>query len=85
MIYVMKHRNGTYFHSKNRIILYESQEQAMVYLEAFIQYAVNRATQEKGHMAAMTMPMEIQSNTVVLPIDFDIDKSNCETVYLKDL
>lgn len=85
MLYVIKHRDGTYFHKDGKIILYDSPEQATVYLQAFIPYAQNRLLQEGKHMEAMTSPMSIQNNIEFMEVDFDIDKIECGVIYMKDL
>ena len=86
MLYVIKHKNGTYFHNNGRIILYESPEQAMRFLEAFINYAMNRLAQEGAdHMELMSAPLVIQSNSHIMEIDFDIDNVECGTVYVTDI
>lgn len=85
MLYVIKDSEGYYFHNKGRIILYESPEQANRFLEAFIQYAVQRVAQEQGGHAAMTVPITIMSNSRLMPVDFDINNVECGTVYATDL
>lgn len=86
MLYVIKHTDGSYFHNKGKIILYETPEQATRYLQEFIQYAVNRLAQEGvNHMELMTAPMIIQSHSRIMNIDFDIDDVECGTVYATDL
>lgn len=86
MLYVIKHTDGTYFHNKGKIILYETPEQATRYLQEFIQYAVNRLHQEGvNHMELMTAPMVIQGHSRIMEIDFDVDKVECGTVYATDL
>lgn len=75
-----------YWHNKGRIILYETQNQAQRYIQEFIQYATNRIAQESGDpMVAMTAPMTIMTNSVVIPVDFDIDNVECGTVYVTDI
>ena len=87
MLYVIKHNNGTYFHNKGRIILYESPDQTMRFIQAFIQYAVNRLANEGelNKIELMTIPMTIQSQLHIMEADFDIDKVECGTVYATDL
>ena len=86
MLYVIKHSNGTYFHNKERIILYESPEQATRFLKEFIEYAMNRLVQEGAdHMEIMTVPMTVQMNSQIMNVDFDIDEVECGTVYATDL
>lgn len=86
MLFVIKHSNGTYFHNKGRIILYESPEQATRFLKEFIEYTMNRLVQEGAdHMEIMTVPMTVQMNSQIMNIDFDIDEVECGTVYATDL
>ena len=86
MLYVIKHNSGEYFHNKGRIILYESPDQAMRFIQAFINYAMNRLAQEgKNQMELMTAPITIQNNSHIMEVDFDIDKVECGTVYATDL
>jgi hypothetical protein len=86
MLFVIKHSNGTYFHNKGRIILYESPEQATRFLKEFIEYAMNRLVQEGAdHMEIMTVPMTVQMNSQIMNVDFDIDEVECGTVYATDL
>lgn len=86
MLFVIKHSNGTYFHNKGRIILYESPEQATRFLKEFIEYTMNRLVQEGAdHMEIMTAPMIIQTHSRIMEIDFDVDTVECGTVYAIDL
>lgn len=86
MLFIIKHSNGTYFHNKGRIILYESPEQATRYMQEFIEYAMNRLVQEGANqMEIMTVPMTVQMNSHIMNIDFDIDEVECGTVYATDL
>ena len=86
MVYVIKHRDGTYFHNKGRILLYETPEQAMRYIEGFINYTMNRLAQEGANqIEIMTAPMTIQSNSVIMEADFDIDNVECGTIYATDV
>lgn len=86
MLYIIKYINGTYFHNNGRIILYESPEQAMRFLEAFINYAMNRLVQEGANqIEIMTVPMTVKNNSRIMEIDFDIDNVECGTVYAADL
>lgn len=86
MLFVIKHSNGTYFHNKGRIILYESPEQATRFLEEFINYAMNRLVREGANqMEIMTVPMTVQMNSHIMNIDFNIDEVECGTVYATNL
>ena len=83
-MFVIKTRDGCYFHNKGRIILYESQNQAQKYIEEFIQYAMARVAQGDP-MASMSAPITIMQNSVIMPVDFDIDNVECGTVYVTDI
>lgn len=86
MAYIIKHRNGTYFHNKGRIILYETPDQATRFIEAFIHYTMNRLAQEGANqIEIMTAPMTIQSQSQIMEVDFDIDNVECGTVYVTDI
>lgn len=86
MIYIIKHRDGTYFHNKGKILLYETPEQATRYIEGFINYTMNRLAQEGANqIEIMTAPMTIQSNSVIMEADFDIDNVECGTIYATDI
>ncbi len=86
MLYIIKHRNGTYFHNKGRIILYETPDQAARFLQAFIEYAMGKLAQEGANQfEIMTVPMTIQSQSQIMEIDFDVDNVECGTVYVTDI
>lgn len=86
MLYVIKHTDGTYFHNKGKIILYETPEQATRFLQEFIQYAISRLIQEGTNpMQAMSSSMIIQSHSRIMEIDFDMNTVECGTVYATDL
>ena len=87
MLYVIKHSSGTYFHNKGKIILYESPDQAMRFIQEFINYAMNRLAQDENvnRMELLTVPITIQNNSYIMEVDFDIDKVECGTVYATDL
>lgn len=83
-MFVIKTRDGQYFHNKGRIILYETQNQAQRYIEEFIQYALARVAQEDP-MKAMSVPITVMQNSVITPVDFDIDSVECGTIYVTDI
>ena len=85
MLYVIKANNGTYFHNKGRIILFESKNQATRYLNEFIEYALLRLAQEGNPQKIMSAPIIIENNSNIMPVDFEIDKVECGTVYASDL
>jgi len=85
MPFVIKHSNGTYFHNKGRIILFETNEQAVRFLQAFSVYAKQRLISERRNQEAMMCTITIQTNSHIMPIDFQIDKVECGTVYVTDI
>lgn len=86
MLYVIKHADGTYFHNKGKIILYETPNQAARFLEEFTQYAMNNLAQQGCNpMGAMPYLMMFQAQCRIMNIDFDINDVECGTVYATDL
>ena len=86
-MFVIKHPSGQYFHKDRQIILYESPEQAQIYLEAFAQYGLNRTAQEMEHpMEIMEFQQEL-SQCQIMPIDFDIEqqKDKVKTIWMHEL
>lgn len=83
---VIMHQSGLYFHNKGRIILFTSQEEAQYFLELFSQYSMQRLLQE-GHqpMSIMSIPMVLQGECKIVPVDFDIEKIECGTVMASEL
>ena len=84
-MFVIQHVSGTYFHNKGRIILYESDQEAVNYLNAFIQYAMNRLAKEGRVGEVMRVPIFASRECRIIPADFDIDEVKCGTVWSKDL
>ena len=85
MLYIMKNADGYYFHCKGKIILFESVQQAQIYLQRFIQWGAQKHLENGDQGAAMTFPMIVQSQTKLMEIDFDPDTVPCGTVYATDL
>lgn len=86
MVYIIKHRNGTYFHNNGRILLYETPEQAMRFLQDFTNHTMNKLAQEGvNQIGIMTTPMTIQGNSIIMEADFDIDNVECGTIYATDV
>ena len=76
-MFVIKTRDGQYWHVKQQIILYRTPEEARAHLEGFMQYAMNRIAAEQGGMDPFQV-MEMQTailQCMILPIDFDIDRN----------
>ena len=84
-MFTIQHASGTYFHNKGRIILYESEQEAVNYLNAFINYAMNRLAQEGRVGEVMRVPMFASHECRILPVTFDINEVECGTVWAKDL
>lgn len=84
-MYVIKQRDGTYFHKDGKIILFENENQINEFLNYFIQYSVNRLAREGRKQEAMTAPMTIMSGSIVMPVDFDIETVPCGVVWAGDL
>ena len=85
MPFIIKHSDGRYFHNKGRIILFETDNQAVRFLQDFIVYAQQRLLQEGNQHEAMICPITIQSNSHIMPIDFRIEDAECGTVYVTDI
>lgn len=84
-MFVAIHQSGLYFHNKGRIILFELQQEAQYFLELFSQYSMQRLAQDGQVMAAMQVPMILQSECNVMPVNFDIEKVECGTVLASEL
>lgn len=83
---VIMHQSGLYFHNKGRIILFTSQEEAQYFLELFSQYSMQRIAQEQQDpMAVMQVPMVLQGECRIMPVNFDIEKIECGTVMASEL
>ena len=85
MLYVIKQQDGTYFHKDGKIILFESKSEINQFLNIFTQYSVNRLTRERRMSEAMSAPIRIMSESMAIPIDFDINKVECGTIYAKEI
>jgi hypothetical protein len=83
-MYVIKMRDGTYFHTKGKIIIFETQSEINAFLNYFTQYSVNRLTREGRAEEAMTAPMQIMMGSVAMPVDFDINTVECGIVWARD-
>lgn len=85
MLLTIQRTNGTYFHNKGRIILFETEREANQFIEKFTQYAVNRLMHEQRSQEAMNAPIVILSESNITPVDFDIRSVRCGVVYAKEL
>jgi hypothetical protein len=84
-MYVIKQRDGTYFHKDGKIILFENQNQINEFLNYFTQYSVNKLVREGRRNEAMTAPMQIMSGSIVMPVDFDINDVPCGVIWAGDM
>lgn len=79
------HQSGLYYHNKGRIILFESQQEAQYFLELFSQYSMQRLAQDGQVMAVMQVPIILQNECVITPVNFNIEKVECGTVLSSEL
>lgn len=84
-MYVIKQRDGTYFHKDDKIILFESQNEINAFLNYFIQYSVDRLSREGRAHEAMSAPMRIMSESIAMPVDFNIDIVPCGVIWARDM
>lgn len=84
-MFVTTHQSGLYFHNKGRIILFESQQEAQYFLELFSQYSMQRLAQDGNPMKIMQVPIILQNECRIIPVDFDIEKVKCGTVLASEL
>lgn len=84
-MFVIMHQSGLYYHNKGRIILFESQQEAQYFLELFQQYSMQRFAQEGNPMTVMQVPIILQSECNIIPVNFDIDTIECGTVLASEL
>lgn len=82
---VIIHQSGLYFHNKGRIILFESQQEAQYFLELFSQYSMQMLAQEGNPIKIMQVPIVLQNECRIIPVDFDIEKVECGTVLASEL
>lgn len=82
---VIIHQSGLYFHNKGRIILFESEQEAQYFLELFSQYSMQMLAQNDNPMRVMQVPIILQNECRITPVDFDIEKVECGTVFASEL
>jgi hypothetical protein len=58
-MYVIKQRDGTYFHKDGKIILFETENEVNAFLNYLVQYSVNRLSREGRMQEAVSAPMVI--------------------------
>ena len=84
-IYTIQQRDGTYFHKGGKIILFETDGEINEFLNYFVQYSVDRLSREGRMREAMTAPMRIMTESVAMPVDFDINTVPCGIIYARDM
>lgn len=84
-MFIIMHQSGLYFHNKGRIILFESQQEAQNFMNEFIKYSMSRLMQEGRVSEVMQVPILVSSECRISPVDFDIDKIKCGTVFAREL
>lgn len=84
-IYTIQQGDGAYFHKDGKIILFESEGEVNEFLNCFAQYSVDRLSREGNMSKAVSAPIMIMSNSVVKPVDFDIDTVPCGVIYARDM
>lgn len=84
-MFVIIHKSCLYFHNKGRIILFESQQEAQYFLELFSQYSMQRLAQDGQVMSVMQVPIILQNECVITPVNFNIEKVECGTVLSSEL
>lgn len=86
MLFCIIRRNGTFYHNKGRIILFESEQEASNFINLFIQYSTQRLIDEtKDPFKGMEAPMKIMQDSQIIPVEFDIDNVECGVVFAKEL
>lgn len=84
-MYVIKQRDGTYFHKDGKIILFESENEINAFLNYFINYSVDRLSREGRKHEALSAPMRIMSESIAMPVDFNIDTVPCGVIWARDM
>jgi hypothetical protein len=84
-MFIIKHRSGTYFYNKGRIILFESEQEASNFMNIFIQYSTNRLARERRVEEAMQVPIFAMSECAIAPVDFNIKEVECGVVFCREL
>lgn len=81
-MFVIKYKD-TYWHNKQRIILFESPEQAEIYKQHF----ANAAVQKMGIDPFTQMQLSsFIAQSITIAVDFDMEKDkNVQTIWLYEL
>lgn len=83
-MFIIMHSSGLYFHSKGKIILFDSQEQAQDFLNCYIQYSVNEFARQRDMSMAMQAPIIIMQECRIMMANEDIENVECGVVYARD-
>jgi hypothetical protein len=84
-MYVIKQKDGTYFHTRGKVIVFETQGEINDFLNYFTQYSVNRLYREGRQNEAMSAPMRIMMDSIVMPVDFDVRTNEDKIIYARDM
>ena len=84
-MFVIIHSSGLYFHNKNRIILFESEQEAQNFINMFVQYSMNQMNQEGRIDEIMRVPIVVMHECQIIPVNFNIEEVKCGTVLAKEL
>lgn len=71
MFIIQRITNGLYFSNKGRIILFNTSQEAEVFLQAFYQYALNRIGQETQDPLEFLNFQKTMNEIYILELDFE--------------
>ena len=83
-MYCFINPNREYLHKNGKIVLFETGEEANLFMNYFLQYAIQRLQSEGRGIEAMSAPM-VLSQFQLIPVSFDIETIECGVVFCKDL
>ena len=84
-MYTIIYDGNSYFHDEGKIILFKSQQEANDFINIFIQYSINRFAQEGQDDEIMMVPMQVMTRCRIAPVDFEIEKVKCGTIFASEL
>lgn len=88
-MFIIKHRlTEQYFHKEQKIILFRTPQEAELYLNEFINYAIHRAIAEADEPAPFVMMRvrDVLASCQILPIDFDMERNpDVKTIWMHEL
>ena len=85
MSFVIRTINGLYFHNKGKIILFSSEDEAVKFLNMFVNYSINRLAGELRMDELMGASISINSECKIIPVNFDVENVECGTIYSEEL